>query len=71
MINQTLYARGWNLAARSPSNQEELAYTLLTSATCFLRSLLSRLGPGCRPRRGGLPAMPGMWWATCWALTAP
>ena len=46
MMYQTLYARGWNLAAKGlPCNQEELAYTLLTFGYVFLRSL-RRLGLG-------------------------
>ena len=41
---QTLYARGWNLKNDGlPCNQEELAYTLLTFGSVFLRSL-RRLG---------------------------
>ncbi|PJI98536.1 uncharacterized protein DUF2236 [Acidovorax sp. 69] len=49
VMYQTLYARGWNLAAEGlPCNQEELAYTLLTFGYVFLRSL-RRLGIGLPP----------------------
>ncbi|HVL43265.1 MAG TPA: oxygenase MpaB family protein [Acidovorax sp.] len=49
VMYQTLYARGWHLAAQGlPCNQEELAYTLLTFGYVFLRSL-RRLGLGWPP----------------------
>ena len=49
VMYQTLYARGWNLAAKGlPCNQEELAYTLLTFGYVFLRSM-RRLGLGLPP----------------------